>query len=72
MSILTFAKGRNDTGVIASWDTEALTVDGKNPVLLPGGIAIDPITRMRKPQSSKMSPRKPPGDFFFLWPPCLS
>ena len=39
---LKFAKGRNDTGVIVSWNTEAPTVAGKNPVLLPGGLAINP------------------------------
>ena len=45
---LKFAKGPSDTGVIASWNTEAPTVDGTNPVLLPGGIAINPITWTRK------------------------
>jgi hypothetical protein len=45
---LKFAKGRNDTGVIVSWNTEAPTVAGKNPVLLPGGLAINPITWTRK------------------------
>jgi pimeloyl-ACP methyl ester carboxylesterase len=45
---LKFAKGRSDTGVIVSWNTEAPTVAGKNPVLLPGGIAINPITWTRK------------------------
>jgi len=45
---LKFAKGANDTGVIASWNTEAPTVDGTNPVILPGGIAINPITWSRK------------------------
>jgi hypothetical protein len=45
---LKFAKGRNDTGVIVSWNTEAPTVAGKNPVLLPGGIAINPISWTRK------------------------
>ena len=44
---LKFAKGRNDTGVIVSWNTEAPTVDGTNPVLLPGGLAINPITWTR-------------------------
>ena len=45
---LKFAKGAGDTGVIVSWNTEAPTVDGTNPVLLPGGIAINPITWTRK------------------------
>jgi hypothetical protein len=46
--ILRFAKGPNDTGVIVSWNTEAPTVAGANPVLLPGGLAINPITWTRK------------------------
>jgi Protein of unknown function (DUF3089) len=44
---LKFAKGPSDTGVIVSWNTEAPTVDGTNPVLLPGGLAINPITWTR-------------------------
>jgi hypothetical protein len=42
-----FRRGADDTGVIVSWNTEAATVDGTNPVLLPGGPAIDPITWTR-------------------------
>jgi pimeloyl-ACP methyl ester carboxylesterase len=45
---LKLAHGPSDTGVIVSWNTEAPTVAGKNPVLLPGGIAINPITWTRK------------------------
>ncbi len=45
---LKFAKGPNATGVIVSWNTEAPTVDGTNPVILPGGLAINPITWTRK------------------------
>lgn len=45
---LKFATGANDTGVIISWNTEAPTVEGTNPVLLPGGLAINPITWTRK------------------------
>ena len=45
---LKFAKGPNDTGVIVSWNTEAPTIDGTNPVILPGGLAINPITWTRK------------------------
>jgi hypothetical protein len=41
---LKFAEGPDDTGVIVSWNTEAPTVGGKNPVLLPGGLVINPIT----------------------------
>ena len=44
---LKFATGANDTGGIISWNTEAPTVAGTNPVLLPGGLAINPITWTR-------------------------
>jgi hypothetical protein len=45
---LKYAKGAGDTGVIISWNTEAPTIAGTNPVLLPGGIAMNPITWTRK------------------------
>jgi pimeloyl-ACP methyl ester carboxylesterase len=45
---LKFAKGRNDTGVIASWNTEAPTIAAPSPVVQPGAIAINPITWTRK------------------------
>ena len=48
---LKYARGAGDTGVIVSWNTEAPTIAGKNPVLLPGGIAINPITWRRTPCS---------------------
>ena len=45
---LKFAEGPNDTGVIISFNTEAPdVVPGTNPVTLPGGIAINPITWTR-------------------------
>jgi hypothetical protein len=44
---LIFAEGPSDTGVIVSYNTEAPVVDGTNPVTLPGGIAINPITWTR-------------------------
>jgi hypothetical protein len=44
---LKFAEGPDDTGVIISYNTEAPTVEGKNPVLLPGSLAINPITWTR-------------------------
>jgi hypothetical protein len=44
---LKFAEGPSDTGVIVSYNTEAPVVDGVNPVTLPGGIAINPITWTR-------------------------
>lgn len=44
---LKFAEGPSDTGVIVSYNTEAPVVDGTNPVTMPGGIAINPITWTR-------------------------
>lgn len=44
---LKFAEGPGDTGVIISYNTEAPTIDGTNPVVLPGAIAINPITWTR-------------------------
>ena len=45
--VLKFAEGPSDTGVIVSYNTEAPVVDGVNPVTMPGGIAINPITWTR-------------------------
>jgi len=45
---LKFAEGPDDTGVIISYNTEAPDVNAKNPVLLPGAIAINPITWTRE------------------------
>ena len=44
---LKFAEGPDDTGVIISYNTEAPEVEGNNPVLLPGAIAINPISWTR-------------------------
>ena len=44
---LKFAKGPNDTGVIISYNTEAAKVEGKNPVVLPGSLVINPISWSR-------------------------
>jgi hypothetical protein len=44
---LKFTKGRHDTGVIISWNTEAPTTAAPNPVVLPGGISVNPITWTR-------------------------
>jgi hypothetical protein len=44
---LKYARRAGDTGVIVSWNTEAPTIAAPNPVLLPGGIAINPITWTR-------------------------
>jgi hypothetical protein len=40
---LKFAEGPDDTGVIISYNTEAPIMEGKNPVILPGAMAINPI-----------------------------
>lgn len=44
---LKFATGPNDTGVIISYNTEAPVLKGTNPVVLPGAMAINPITWTR-------------------------
>jgi len=44
---LKFAEGPDDTGVIISYNTEAPILGGINPVTMPGGIAINPITWTR-------------------------
>jgi hypothetical protein len=44
---LKFAEGPDDTGVIISYNTEAPVLGGPNPVTMPGGIAINPITWTR-------------------------
>ena len=44
---LKFAEGPNDTGVIISYNTEAPVAEGNNPVVLPGAMAINPITWTR-------------------------
>ncbi|MGZ6616645.1 MAG: DUF3089 domain-containing protein [Solirubrobacteraceae bacterium] len=54
---LRFANGADDTGVIASWNTEAPGLTIKNPVVNPGSIAINPITwtRSARPASASKS-----------------
>jgi Protein of unknown function (DUF3089)/PLD-like domain len=42
-----FATGANDTGVIVSWNTEAPTTAAPDPVVLPGALAINPLTWTR-------------------------
>ena len=44
---LRFGTGATDTGVLLSWNTEAPTIGGTNPVLLPGALVINPITWTR-------------------------
>ena len=41
---LRFTRRPGDTGVLVSWNTEAPAIAAPNPVTLPGGIAVDPIT----------------------------
>lgn len=41
---LKFAEGPDDTGVIISYNTEAPSVEGSNPVVLPGAKVINPIS----------------------------
>ncbi len=45
---LSFGTGEADTGVILSWNTEAPGITGdSNPVVLPGAVAINPLTWTR-------------------------
>lgn len=44
---LRFGQGSRDTNVLLSWNTEAPTIGAPNPVLLPGAMAINPITWTR-------------------------
>lgn len=41
---LKFAERPDDVGVIISYNTEAPVMHGTNPVTMPGGVAINPIT----------------------------
>lgn len=41
---LQFATGPDDIGVIISYNTQAPEIGGTNPVVLPGALAINPIT----------------------------
>jgi hypothetical protein len=53
---LKFAQGPDDTGVIISYNTEAPgVVPGTNPVVSPGGIAINPITWTRDETPARAS-----------------
>lgn len=45
---LKFAEGPDDTGVIISYNTQAPVIAMNNPVILPGAIAINPITWTRE------------------------
>ena len=44
---LKFAQGADDTGVIVSWNTEGTFLSAPNPVTMPGGLAINPISWTR-------------------------
>ena len=56
---LKYARGAGDTGVIISWNTEAPIIAAPNPVLLPGGIAMNPITWTR--EQTRATARQNPG-----------
>ncbi len=54
---LKFAEGPDDTGVIISYNTQADEIEGNNPLIFPGAIAINPITWTREetPATSEQS-----------------
>ncbi len=54
---LRFAERADDTGVIVSYNTEAPTIGGVNPVMLAGALAINPITwtRAERPAAASAS-----------------
>ena len=58
---LKFAAGPDDTGVIISYNTEAPGVNGENPVILPGGISINPITWTREKTLATATENLGPG-----------
>lgn len=55
---LKFAEGAEDTGVIISYNTESPELSGTNTILLPGSIAINPIswTRTATPAPADRNP----------------
>jgi len=54
---LAFARGRRDTGVIISYNTEARDLAAPNPFLQPGALAINPVswTRDETPAPAELS-----------------
>ncbi|MEG0376258.1 MAG: DUF3089 domain-containing protein, partial [Raoultibacter sp.] len=52
---LSFAEKADDTGVIVSYNTEAPTVEGKNPVVIDGALAINPLTWTRSTETASAS-----------------
>jgi Protein of unknown function (DUF3089) len=52
---LKFAHGPDDTGVIISYNTEAPVMHAPNPVTMPGGVAINPITWTTSEQAAAAS-----------------
>ena len=52
---LKFAHGPDDTGVIISYNTEATVMHAQNPVTMPGGVAINPITWTTSEQAAAAS-----------------
>lgn len=55
---LTFAEGAEDTGVIISYNTEAPVIGGTNNTVIPGALAINPIswTRGEVPAPAEENP----------------
>lgn len=58
---LKFAQGAEDTGVIISYNTEAPEVKGTNNTLLPGSVAINPISWTRS--ETPAPPERNPGSY---------
>ncbi len=52
---LKFAEGRADSGVIISYNTEPAGFTGENPVLLPGALAINPVSWKRDESNAPAS-----------------
>jgi len=52
---LKFAHGPDDTGAIISYNTEATVMHAQNPVTMPGGVAINPITWTTSEQAAAAS-----------------
>ncbi len=52
---LKFAEGADETGVIISYNTQAPTIGGKNPVMLDGALVINPISWTRSSTTADAS-----------------
>lgn len=67
---LKFASGPDDTGVIISYNTQAPTIEGVNPILMPGANVINPISWTREetlaPAEDSLGSILPNEDFIFV------